>query len=277
MSSSAKPTTSSKGYGYDYDASTTSKHTSSGSISKTSYPPITTCTYPAGFQPIKAVMKSIIVTDYIYGSMTSKATKTGTYCAMCHYTETSKTPIKVATSRKSSLYLSGSTKAYDTKVHTVTVKKSSSMSTPAAPVKPNTSSSDCGTVTSIITVKGTKSSAVASQSYSAKISSAVVAPSYPAKMNGTSSYPVKPVVVSASSYPVKSVVVSAESYAVKALTTPAAVYNNANGNGTTTPYKSSGNSTSTYSPLQVTKNAAGKNAAGGLVLIGATLVALMML
>jgi hypothetical protein len=81
----------------------------------------------------------------------------------------------------------------------------------------------------------------------------VVVSSYPAKVNTTSSYPVAP---------------------VKAVTTPAAVYNAVNGTATT--YKSSGNSTS-YSPLQVTKNAAGKNVAGGLALIGAAVVAVLML
>jgi hypothetical protein len=230
-SSYAKSTTSSYVYGYDWDPSTTSSTKYSSSSSFVSYPPITTCTYPPGFQPIKAVIKSVIVTDYVYGSMTSKVTKTSSYCAMCHYTETSKTPIKAASSSKS-VYLSGTTTKYKTKVHTVTIKKSSS--TPAAPVIPSTS--DCGTVTSTITVKGTKSSAV-------------VYTSYPAKANVTSSYPVKAVV------------------------TPPAVYGS---NGTATPYQSSGNSTSAY-PLQVTKNAAGKNVAGGLALIGAAVVAIMML
>lgn len=135
------------------------------------------------------------------------------------------------------------------------------LTTPAAPVPPKTSSSDFGPLASVIPVKGIQSSAIVLESYNAKVSSDIASQSYSAKMSGTSSYPVKPLIISTSSY------------GVKALATPAAVYNNANG---TISSESTGNSTS-YSPLQVAKNAAGKNISGGLALIGAGLVALMML
>jgi hypothetical protein len=221
-SSTPKSTTKSSVYGYDWSPSTTSgsKYTTS-SKPFVSYPPITTCTYPAGFRPIKAVIKSVIVTEKVYGTITSKVSLTSSYCAMCHYTETAKVPVKVGTMSKAK-YVSGSKSK--TKVQTVTVKKPSS--TPAAPVYPG--SSDCGTVTSTVTVKGTRPAS----GY----------PVNPAKSSVPSSYLVKPVPV----------------------VTPPAAYN---GNGTTTPYK----------PLQVTQNAAGKNFAGGLALIGAAVAAVMML